>query len=123
LAASVLELKNKHRQKRPVVIEFSGSPKSGKTSCINSLELFLKRNKFRVEIVHERASVCPVADKHSPWFNIWTACMSISGMVGTLERKGSSCDILILDRGIFDACCWFNWMLSNGMMEQDPKKL
>ena len=84
LAKEVLLLKESHRQKRPIVIEFSGSPKSGKTSCINSLELFLKRNGFRVEIIQERASVCPVADKRSPMFNIWTACTSIAGMIGAL---------------------------------------
>ena len=75
LAEEVLTLKQEHRQKRPIVIEFSGSPKAGKTSCINSLEIFLKRNGFSVSIVQERASVCPVSDKQSPMFNLWTACM------------------------------------------------
>lgn len=121
LASDVLKLKNTQRQKRPIVIEFSGSPKSGKTSCINSLELFLKRNGFRVEIIHERANICPVYDKHSPKFNIWTACSSVAGMLGVLDRKEINCDVLILDRGIFDACCWFNWLLSKGMMEDEQK--
>lgn len=49
LAEEVLMLKQEHRQKRPIVIEFSGSPKAGKTSCINSLELFLKRNGLVLE--------------------------------------------------------------------------
>lgn len=123
LADEVFNLKKNHRQKRPIVIEFSGSPKSGKTSCINSLELFLKRNGFCVEIVHERASVCPVNDKHSPMFNLWTSCMSISAMLGVLERKEINCDVLILDRGIFDAFCWFNWLLSKKFMEEEQKKV
>jgi predicted NUDIX family phosphoesterase len=118
LADKVLELKKSHRQKRPIVIEFSGSPKSGKTSCINSLELFLKRNGFSVEIVQERASVCPVEDKHSPLFNIWTVSSSITGMVGVLARKNINCDVLILDRGIFDAFCWFNWLLSKNKLDK-----
>lgn len=123
LSEEVYSLKETRRQKRPIVIEFSGSPKSGKTSCINSLELFLKRNGFRVEIIHERASVCPVYDKHSPMFNIWTSCMSISGMIGVLERKEINCDVLILDRGIFDAFCWFNWLSAKKMMETDQKEI
>ena len=53
LAEEVRTLKVEHRQKRPIVIEFSGSPKAGKTSCINSLELFLKRNGFSVQIIQE----------------------------------------------------------------------
>lgn len=121
LAESVFELKSEHRQKRPIVIEFSGSPKAGKTSCINSLELFLKRNGFTVKVIQERASVCPVTDKQSPMFNIWTSCMSLAGLIGTLEDKTNSVDVLILDRGIFDALCWFEWLESASKMEEQQK--
>lgn len=121
LAEEVLSLKQEHRQKRPIVIEFSGSPKAGKTSCINSLELSLKRNGFSVKIVQERASVCPVSDKQSPMFNLWTACMSLAGLIGTLEDKKSNVDVLILDRGIFDALCWFEWLVSNSKMEEKQR--
>ncbi|MFR2166308.1 MAG: hypothetical protein ACLS5W_00110 [Coprococcus sp.] len=122
LAEEVLALKQEHRQKRPIVIEFSGSPKAGKTSCINSLELFLKRNGFTVNIVQERASVCPVSDKQSPMFNLWTACMSLAGLIGTLENKKNQVDVLILDRGIFDALCWFQWLVDNKKWKRNKKK-
>jgi 8-oxo-dGTP pyrophosphatase MutT (NUDIX family) len=122
-AQEVLSLKKEHRQKRPIVIEFSGSPKSGKTSCINSLEFFLKRNGFIVEIVHERANVCPVYNKKSPMFNIWTACAAIMGMLSVLEKKEAICDVLILDRGIFDAFCWFDWLTTKKKMENDQRKI
>jgi len=122
-AESVLYyLKEKEHLKRPIVIEFSGSPKAGKTSCINSLEFFLKRNDFKVEIVQERASTCPVHNKQSPMFNIWTACASIMGMLSVLEKKEVVCDVLILDRGIFDAFCWFDWLTSKKKMEEDQRK-
>lgn len=121
LAENVLLLKSEHRQKRPIVIEFSGSPKAGKTSCINSLELFLKRNGFSVKVIQERASVCPVSDKQSPMFNIWTSCMSLAGLIGTLEDKTSTVDVLILDLGIFDALCWFEWLSATGKMEDNQK--
>ena len=121
-AEKVLSLKNERRQKRPIVIEFSGSPKSGKTSCINSLELFLKRNGFTVKTIQERAGVCPVTDKRNPMFNIWTACASLAGMIGTLENKNSEIDVLILDRGIYDSLCWFNWLVKKGKMEVEQQK-
>ena len=123
LAEEVRALKAEHRQKRPIVIEFSGSPKAGKTSCINSLELFLKRNDFSVQIVQERASVCPVSDKQSPMFNLWTACMSLAGLIGTLENKKNQVDVLILDRGIFDALCWFEWLVSTSKMEEEQRRI
>ena len=130
LAEHVKELKeskeskesNENHRKRTIVIEFCGSPKSGKTSCINSLAIFLKRNGFTVHVVEERASVCPVSDKHSPMFNIWTSCMSLANMIGTLENKEKTIDVLILDRGIFDALCWFQWLSNTGRMEQKLKE-
>lgn len=121
LAEDVKTLKSVHRQKRPIVIEFSGSPKAGKTSCINSLEVFLKRNGFKVRIIQERASVCPVSDKQSPMFNIWTACASLEGLIGTLEDKRNEVDVLIIDRGIYDALCWFEWLVDMGKMEDEQR--
>ena len=122
-AEDVRSLKQEHRQKRPIIIEFSGSPKAGKTSCINSLELFLKRNGFTVKIIQERASVCPVTDKQSPMFNLWTVCMSLAGLIGTIENKHNSVDVLILDRGIFDALCWFQWQVNNKKMEEEQRNI
>lgn len=123
LAQKVKKLKQDgFRQKRPIVIEFSGSPKSGKTSCINSLDFFLKRHGFHVYVVQERASVCPVSNKQSPMFNIWTSCMSLANMIGKLENENYSDDVLILDRGIFDALCWFQWLYNTKKMEFDLKK-
>ena len=123
LAKDVKELKETHRQKRPIVIEFSGSPKSGKTSCINSLELFLKRNGFTVQVIQERASVCPVTDKQSPMFNYWTACQSLSGLIGILENKKNNIDVLILDRGVFDSLCWFEWLVNKKTMEKESRNV
>ena len=122
LAEEIKKLKDTHRQKHPIVIEFSGSPKSGKTSCINSLQLFLKRNGFSVHVVQERAGVCPVSDKLSPMFNIWTSCMSLANMIGILEGEKNTVDVLILDRGIFDALCWFQWLSDTNRMVNKLKK-
>ncbi len=122
IAEEIRGLKDIYRQKRPIVIEFSGSPKSGKTSCINSLQLFLRRNGFKVEIIQERANVCPVYNKQSPMFNLWTGCMSLVGMLSILEREEVNCDVLLMDRGIFDAFCWFDWLAERKLMENDQRE-
>ncbi|MEJ2046173.1 MAG: hypothetical protein P8X74_19575 [Reinekea sp.] len=119
LAEKVLKLKNESIPRRPIVIEFCGSPKSGKSSCINSLSLFLRRNKFRTKVLTERASVCPVTDKYDPNFNIWTACSAIAELVETLSNHSKDFDVIILDRGIFDALCWFNWLKGNNNLDQE----
>lgn len=122
LAATVLKIKNESIPRRPIVIEFCGSPKSGKSSCINSLSLFLRRNKFRTKVLTERASVCPVNDKYDPNFNIWTACSAIAELVEVLSNNSKDYDVIILDRGIFDALCWFNWLKDNDSLDQENFK-
>lgn len=117
LASSVLELKNEVIPRRPIIIEFCGSPKSGKTSCINSLDLFLRRNNFRTKILTERASICPVQNKYDPYFNIWTVTSAIAELSEMLSNHSKDYDVIILDRGIFDALCWFSWLLKRKHLE------
>jgi hypothetical protein len=49
-AEALKALLEKRPAKRPLVIEFSDSPKAGKTRAISGLELFLKRNGVKVEV-------------------------------------------------------------------------
>lgn len=98
--------------RRPVVIEFAGSPKAGKSSTITQLYTFLKRCGFKVKIVVERASICPVRDKKHATFNIWTACTTLAQILENTQDppQEDDPDILILDRGLFDAICWLTMM-------------
>lgn len=116
LATKVLKLKKDRKQRRPIIIEFCGTPKSGKTTTITSLNIFLKRNNFRTKILSERASVCPVKDKKHPHFNIWTMCSTIAEILHCYSSK-ENFDIIIADRGIFDALCWFEWLNLNDTKE------
>jgi len=116
LAEEVLKLKKERKQRRPIIIEFCGSPKSGKTTTITSLNIFLKRNKFKTVVLSERASVCPVTDKKHPHFNIWTMCSTIAEIIKFYSLR-DNIDIIIADRGIFDALCWFEWLNSNDTKE------
>lgn len=118
LAKVVLEVKENSIPRRPIVIEFCGSPKAGKSTCINSLDLFLRRNNFRTRVLTERAGICPVKDKYDPNFNIWTACSVIAELSGVLSNNSKDYDVVILDRGIFDALCWFNWLKERNNLDQ-----
>jgi predicted NUDIX family phosphoesterase len=118
LAKKILDLKKQANPRRPIVIEFCGSPKSGKSACINSLDLFLRRNNFRTRILTERASVCPVNYKFDPNFNIWTACSAIAELIEILSNFSKDYDIAILDRGIFDAICWFEWLAQEECLDR-----
>ena len=64
LAIEILDFKAERKLRRPLLIEFCGSPKSGKSTTITSLNQFLKRNGFTTTVLTERASVCPVSNKN-----------------------------------------------------------
>src|SRR5436309_9566104 len=67
----------------PVVVEFSGSPKSGKTTNIDVLEHFFKRKGFRIWAPTEGAG------KRTPYhlrrdlvaFNTWSLNYAISELL------------------------------------------
>ncbi|MFA4986571.1 MAG: hypothetical protein WC712_08315 [Candidatus Brocadiia bacterium] len=116
LAAEVLQLRKSARPRRPIVLEICGSPKSGKTSCTSSLKLFLRRNGFSTRVLTERASTCPVKNKFSPLFNIWTSNSTIAELAATFAEHRKSLDVIISDRGLFDALCWYGWLLTHDHM-------
>jgi pantothenate kinase-related protein Tda10 len=58
-------------KRRPFIIEFAGTPKSGKTTTISAIHQFLKRNGVMVSTFQERASVAPLVDKGTAFFNTW----------------------------------------------------
>jgi predicted NUDIX family phosphoesterase len=105
MAHRVLELADQKR--RPFFVEFAGSPKSGKTTALNALQLFLKRNGVNTRVYQERASVAPLSNKGTAAFNIWVTCATLSGMIEALEDE--KLDVLILDRGLFDGLVWIDW--------------
>src|ERR1700747_2981253 len=95
-AAKLKRLLDAGGAKRPLIIEFSGAPKAGKTRSISVLELFLKRNGINVEVFTERASISPIKSKGHLNFNVWVSCASLQGMLEALYRD---IDVFILDRG------------------------
>jgi predicted NUDIX family phosphoesterase/thymidylate kinase len=125
LARNVLgqfpEIEDKIRiARRPFFIEFSGTPKSGKTTGATRLELFLRRNDFRVRTLAERASTCPLRRKDHMFFNIWTACTTLVQMLEALDREEQ---IVMVDRGLFDALCWIHWFEKTARLSSDEKKI
>ena len=107
--------------RKPVVLEFAGVPKAGKTTTLGQLQAFLKRCGFRVETVVERASVCPIRDKKHANFNVWTACTTLAQVLEKTQTppRPDDPDILILDRGIFDSLCWLTMMERLSRLRQD----
>jgi len=95
---------------KPLIIEISGSPNSGKTSAIHAIEKIVKQQGIKVKIIYEAATKCRLKDKLSIDFNIWTANLTINSI---LEALNNSYDMIICERGFFDCLCWLEFHTKN----------
>lgn len=112
---------NLQSSRRPLFVEFAGLPKSGKTTAVNSLALFLRRNDIPVKVVAERASVCPIRQKVHMFFNTWTGCMSLVSILEALQVREHR--VVVMDRGIFDTLIWMTLLRKLGKMTDAEHKV
>jgi predicted NUDIX family phosphoesterase/thymidylate kinase len=96
---------------RPFVIEFAGTPKSGKSTSVEAIRHFLGRHGFRVHLLAERAAVCPIPMKGHLFFNTWCATSMLAELLANIETET---DIIIVDRGLFDALVWLTLQEKRG---------
>ena len=85
------------KARKPLVIEFAGVPKAGKTTTLTQVQAFLKRCGFRTDVMVERASVCPIRDKKHANFNIWTLCTTLAQILEKTQNPPRSDDPQILE--------------------------
>ncbi len=82
------------------VIEFYGMPKAGKSTQIDILETYFKREKQKkVRVVHEGARICPIDKEDRFHYNIWSLNNTINRII---ETKKQSFDYVLIDRGVID---------------------
>ena len=90
--------------RKPIVIEFTGTPNSGKTTLIHNLSDILTSNGYIVETARENAEVAPKEIPKKTWIrNVW---ITLNQLQSLLESKYSTSDIIFLDRGYYDALFW-----------------
>jgi hypothetical protein len=110
------------RPERPLFVEFSGSPKSGKSTCIDIVAHFFRRTRFGVLAPTEGAS------KRTPYylkddltaFNAWSACYALNHVLEGLHHSDLY-HIAILDRGLFDALVWFELLATSGEISGEDR--
>jgi hypothetical protein len=88
---------------RAFVIEFAGTPKAGKSTSVEAIRHLFARHDFRVHVLIERASVCPIPMKGHLFFNTWCASTMLAELLANVDTET---DIVIVDRGVFDALVW-----------------
>ena len=122
-ATSTLEQLISSPPSRPVFVEFSGTPKSGKSTCIDIVSHFFRRVGFNVLAPTEGAS------KRTPYylrsdlvaFNTWSASYALTHILEGLYHSDKY-HLAILDRGLFDALAWFQLLEGNGQISGDVRE-
>lgn len=109
----------KRQARRPYVLEITGTPKAGKTTLISLVDGFLRDAGWRVHILTERAGACPLPMKGHFLFNTWTTGMMLAGLIDAVDRD---VDLVILDRGVFDALIWLEIQDRQGQVSRAEAK-
>ena len=96
--------------KRPVFVEFAGMPGAGKTTTIDILDHFFRREGKSVRVITEGAQACPIDQDCRVQFAAWTAHRLLNVLL-----EESYCtrgyDLMLIDRGLFDVQAFIRLLL------------
>jgi len=106
--------------RRAFVMELTGTPKAGKSTSVVTLQTFFKEAGYQVHLLRERAADCPLPMKGHFFFNAWTTARMLAEV---LERYETNDDLLILDRGFFDALVWLELQARREQVTAEEKKI
>jgi predicted NUDIX family phosphoesterase len=106
--------------RRAFVIELTGTPKAGKSTSVVALQTFFKEAGYQVHLLKERAADCPLPMKGHFFFNAWTTATMLAEV---LETHETNVDLLILDRGFFDALVWLELQARRDQVTPEEKQV
>ena len=121
-AKDTLTLLRQTNVTKPVFVEFSGTPKSGKSTCIDIIAHFFRRVGYKVLAPTEGASKRTPYYLKDDWvaFNTWSASYALMHVLEGLYGSDKY-DLAILDRGLFDALAWFELLQMRGEITEEKR--
>ena len=114
------------RLKNPLIITVTGTPRSGKTTCICNLFEFFKKANFKTSFVNEPAGL--IYDslkskeekekllKHRVKFVDKQYDIGLNMIKKCIDDNN---DIIICDRGVIDTFIWYNMYYKMGMISKE----
>ena len=97
-------------RKLPITIEFTGLPNSGKTTLIHNLKTKLELDGLKVKIMQEDAEIAPKQIPKGTFIrNLWITLGQLQSLLEVPYLK-EDYDIILIDRGYFDALFWANFL-------------
>ena len=121
-AKETLRTLRQTNRKIPFFVEFSGTPKSGKSTCIDIIAHFFRRADYKVLAPAEGASKRTPYYLKDDWvaFNTWSASYALMHVLEGLYGSDKY-DLAILDRGLFDALAWFELLEMQGNITEEKR--
>ena len=106
---------------KPFVIEFTGTPRTGKTTCINALKDFFKKAGFRVKVIEELTTsdyFKNTMSKLKSGFTLenWNLLILSETYKMLHTAVLDDVDIILVDRGINDRQIWNHCRYVSGDM-------
>ena len=110
---------------KPYVIEFTGTPRTGKTTLINNLYDFFKKGGFNTIVLEEfttskmyKQEIYPkLKDKYKKVVNTEIPKYVLKELEETIDKEP---DIIIIDRSLFDRMIWVDRLYKkNGMLIEE----
>ena len=94
-------------ERKPFIVEFTGSPEAGKTTVIHILQHRLLKMGYTVKVYPESAENCPKSfPKNSLEAKLWINLDTLTNIVQAPFL--SEYDIILFDRGAMDGLFWIN---------------
>lgn len=107
---------------RPITIEFTGPPNSGKTTLIHNLAKSLQGKGFSVKVMQEDAELVPKEIPKKTWAR--NACITFGQLQSLIEIPYLDAQIILLDRGYCDALFWSRFLrLQNACSQEQSDSL
>lgn len=114
----LIKLKSLSKNINPYVIEFTGTPRTGKTTLINDLEDFFKKGGFKTSVLEEfttskkyKQEIYPhLKDQYKSVINTEIPKYVLNQLTEELSKKP---DIIIIDRSLFDRLIWADRLFTN----------
>ena len=121
----LVKLKNILKDIKPYVIEFTGTPRTGKTTLIANLLDFFKKAGFKVEVLEEfttsqkyKKEIYPtLKDQYKNVVNTEIPKYVLAQLQESISKNP---DIIIVDRSLFDRLIWVDRLfIKKGMSETE----
>lgn len=96
------------------IFEFSGLPKSGKTTIIEIVARYFRRRGFNVDVHSDEGTYAAISKDEIGGLNVFLGCEASKYILETKYAKARLPTISLVDRGIFDRCIFSETLFRRG---------